>query len=1131
LKFIIAQLPYHDLHDASHSEQVIKNIEALMPDSLIENLSCYELFLLYLSAYLHDCGMALPEWEIRLLRSTEGSEQLGGDQFQSSVKNDLKPPFRSSEALRFIEDRQSELYGNFERTKDFIFINKDENQFKKDLSRTLIDYQEFRNGYASELSQFISAGNISGYYEYSEFLRREYIRNMHAERVEAYVGNLSDLFSDRLGGSWGDSLAIDLAKICRAHGEDFVFIKNLDIKASYFGNEIANLQFLSIMLRLGDILHFSYDRAPKSLFAEKMIDSEESAKHWKAKFQGTHFTMNETDAEERIKIKCIAHCDDPVSYYFIHDYVNWIEEEINNYFSFIHSLGYSRNTKSLVSKYTLLLADKVDKSQIRFDERTFIPVPDMKFALNQKKILDLLMGIGLYKDKYLCLRELYQNALDACRCAVASYSNHDAAYKGLIEFGIGEAIVNREKRKYIYCCDNGMGMTKEIINHYFLNIGNSYYQSSEFKRRSVKWKEPFTPTSQFGIGILSCFMIGDKIEITTRHMDDNESAGETISFSIDGPHEHFYYRPPSDIDVEKIGNHGTIVKVFLHEEEEKKLNCDSIDRELLLIFGEHNDAFRKYNEVHYLRWDNSLYKILTNLIGAPDKRVSLIVAFTDGSLGKVRPWSTPLKLFELGATDEELSLIKEYLLYFDGYSYYDDYTCCKEFIETKALTVSHSGIEYYFLLNLPTSDMPVLNRRVLNSIHMTKHGKILVDGIGVEKGQISSHLSHILDNHHSIINFVGSERPTLSVDRNAITKFPDNIEKRFKELSDEIALTIVLEIKDHFSRYKVAIDSPIRQIVWDYIFSNFTTITTQLINHLVVTDDIDMMSEDLGKVIGKVTTLKKLASKNKVLLKSFDFRKLTLTSQIALLAKSLSARKTAVKDSDVIVESDQFDLSFFSWRKYSYWADRFPIAIKTNSWVGIYQQYDLVSALWPFVPTRLFNGIERSHVIEDISPRAKQLADYSNSIYGISTLDPVLIHPKFGIYSEERSLMQRLEKRNSVGRFDRASNNFWLGEIHNYTERHEERTNLFLYAFISSRELNDAEKDALKAYERDDSEYYFGVLKGWSILFLGKDSKTVIRPGIFSRDEMVALIPDSFWKENTDMKFAFLDGMPITQIR
>ena len=54
LKRISNVLPEFDIHDEKHSEKVITNIEELLGDEKIRQLSAYELFLTHLSAFFHD---------------------------------------------------------------------------------------------------------------------------------------------------------------------------------------------------------------------------------------------------------------------------------------------------------------------------------------------------------------------------------------------------------------------------------------------------------------------------------------------------------------------------------------------------------------------------------------------------------------------------------------------------------------------------------------------------------------------------------------------------------------------------------------------------------------------------------------------------------------------------------------------------------------------------------------------------------------------------------------------------------------------------------------------------------------------------------------------------------------------
>ncbi len=53
----------------------------------------------------------------------------------------------------------------------------------------------------------------------------------------------------------------------------------------------------------------------------------------------------------------------------------------------------------------------------------------------------------------------------------------------------------------------------DIIKKHFLNIGVSYYNSTDFLLKDFEYK----PIGNFGIGFLSCFMLSDDVKVKTRH--------------------------------------------------------------------------------------------------------------------------------------------------------------------------------------------------------------------------------------------------------------------------------------------------------------------------------------------------------------------------------------------------------------------------------------------------------------------------------------------------------------------------------------------------------------------------------------------------------------------------------------
>ncbi|MCY9660710.1 ATP-binding protein [Paenibacillus chondroitinus] len=883
LKLINQQLPEFDIHDASHSKKIIGNMEGLMRSEVIKRLSSYEIFLLYMSGYLHDCAMALPAWEHHLLRMTEGMVGFTSNDLVNPIANDGKVPYKLSKALDYIKSNSIKLYNSYEMIKSYIFLSQNENELHRDMAERLVEYQQFRNGYSEELKQKAETGSVKSYLEYSDLIRYEYIRVTHAQRVEKYVRNLSSLFQERIGGVWGEALAKDLAIICRSHGESLEYIKRLEVQAGYFGEETANLQFVAVMLRIADILHFSHDRAPKSLFAEKMIHSKESLLHWKAKFQGVNYTLDEVDGNGKIKIKYMAYCDEPSLYYFILEYLDWIDFEIGNYFLFYQDMQYNIQTSHLADKYKLQIANKVDRSQIKYDENSFMPVDNLSFTLNQKKILELLMGVGLYKNKFLCLRELYQNALDACRCMISMLDNRHGKIKGNIEFGLGQCIENNKTRTYLYCLDNGIGMTRETIVKYFLNIGNSFYKSKDFQQKNAAWGRNFKPTSQFGIGILSCFMIGDKLEITTKALTDDEKNGEIVRFSIDGPHEHFYYMKPDELDIEKIEQHGTLIKVFLNDD--IIIFNDNIEQLDLAIHGQNKEIYRDKNIEFFNRWKNHLFYIIYDSIAIPNNNVDINIKMEGDKEASLEPWITPFDVIAYDISDIKL-MYSDYRYFSDGYNPIDDYIRSKPFIDTRAVKITSEDVEYHYLFSLPLAGFSECDYRILLfEKALFKESTILVDGIAV--------------GDYNRLKFDFNENRDLI--RNGTIEFV------------EVPLT----------------------------------------------------ARDFARL-------------EKIELKLFDARKLSRTAELILFGKIFMAEYVQVCETNVTVESKTFrELGSFGRESFN---NNLPgFVVKADKWLGQYEEYDLVSSLWPVIPEKLYCSLNDDFEVVKIGERVKTVGNYGNS--------------------------------------------------------------------------------------------------------------------------------------------------------
>ncbi|WP_295433285.1 caspase family protein [uncultured Thiodictyon sp.] len=214
-------------------------------------------------------------------------------------------------------------------------------------------------------------------------------------------------------------------------------------------------------------------------------------------------------------------------------------------------------------------------------------LPHLRFRLAQEQVLELLMGEQLYGDPALAIRELYQNALDACRYAQARLTYLKRAgrtdaldhWSGAIRFRQG---TDDQGRPYIECEDNGIGMGVRELTETFTQAGRRFADTPEFIEEQTEWLAQdvrLYPNSQFGIGVLSYFMLADDFEVETCRMDREGRAGESLHAAISGSGNLVRLRP---------GRHqrqGTRVRLWLNrtEVEGKRVSVVDTLEELLWV--------------------------------------------------------------------------------------------------------------------------------------------------------------------------------------------------------------------------------------------------------------------------------------------------------------------------------------------------------------------------------------------------------------------------------------------------------------------------------------------------------------------------------------------------------------------
>ncbi len=377
----------------------------------------------------------------------------------------------------------------------------------------------------------------------------EFIRRRHAERVHAYIDrHLKGKLHFR-----GSDLSRDIGNLCESHNwgvrhsRDSRFpdkcVERLN-KRDLIGKTPVNLSYLACCLRLGDILDFDRSRTPLSAFHEIHFTETVSVEEW-----NKHLSVKGIEVTEH-RGSYVAECEMPADYVAVQHFLDWVDRELQDCTRLVGEFP-----GSMSERYPLNLSPVVDRTQIRMKDPRYV-AGGFRFQLEYDQIMRLLMDKSLYPDETLFLRELLQNALDACRYQAARAQEAGMADKYIPRIQVWDgSTAPRDPDKpdegpRIVFRDNGVGMSLDQVENFFMRIGKSFYRSAEFDAERERLLEKgihLDACSQFGIGFLSCFLGGDRIEVETY-----QHGREPLKITIDGPSKYFVIERislPSDVGI------------------------------------------------------------------------------------------------------------------------------------------------------------------------------------------------------------------------------------------------------------------------------------------------------------------------------------------------------------------------------------------------------------------------------------------------------------------------------------------------------------------------------------------------------------------------------------------------------
>ncbi|WP_309895067.1 HSP90 family protein [Archangium sp.] len=159
---------------------------------------------------------------------------------------------------------------------------------------------------------------------------------------------------------------------------------------------------------------------------------------------------------------------------------------------------------------------------------------DHRFQVNLRGVIELLSH-HLYSTPGVFVRELLQNATDAIRARQHLEPGHPGTVRvELIEKQDGGLPT-------LLFSDDGVGLTEQELHRFLATIGESSKRETLEARRNDF-------IGQFGIGLLSCFMVCDELLVVTR-----SAKGDGSTLEWRGRHDGTYAVRASEHPLERPG--------------------------------------------------------------------------------------------------------------------------------------------------------------------------------------------------------------------------------------------------------------------------------------------------------------------------------------------------------------------------------------------------------------------------------------------------------------------------------------------------------------------------------------------------------------------------------------------------
>lgn len=311
------------------------------------------------------------------------------------------------------------------------------------------------------------------------------------------------------------------------------------------GGRTGDLLFVAICLRIIDYAHINRERALQIDRAFRGRLSADSIVHWLA--------QEHIDGPSREHDELVYRAANPISdidaWWLYYEMLTGLDFEIR---SARRLLDRRRDNLKKLSLVGVRGVDSPEIASKLIPTSGFLPIEVSLRTGSLDRLVELLAGETLYgPNPMAAVRELIQNARDAVR--LKSRLINSEADRALAALPITVSLKTSADRTTFEITDHGVGMSRTVMTDYLISIASDYWDSQFAADFPDVAEAGFDNAGKFGIGFLSCFMLGNEVEI-----ESNRSGGDRHRLTLRGVGRRGELR-----QVASTGASGTNIKITL----------------------------------------------------------------------------------------------------------------------------------------------------------------------------------------------------------------------------------------------------------------------------------------------------------------------------------------------------------------------------------------------------------------------------------------------------------------------------------------------------------------------------------------------------------------------------------------